>query len=258
MEFLKYESLGFIGILTIDRVKAMNALNTVVLDELQSALHMVDLNVIRCLIITGGGNKAFVAGADVAEMSSFTKQQGKMFSEKGNHIFLEIEQFPIPVIAAVNGYALGGGCELAMSCDIRVCSENGKFGQPEVGLGISPGFGGTQRLSRIVGAGKAKELIYTTRVIDAKEAYRIGLVNYVYSQDEFMSETIKLAERIAGNAPIAVQRSKEAINCGAHMEIKEAVGIEARLFGDCFETLDQHSGMEGFLEKRKSIEFVNK
>ena len=176
MEFVTYEAEGQIGLITISRPKALNALNSAVLGELDEVLDAVDLEEIRALILTGAGEKSFVAGADIAEMSSLTKAEGEAFGKKGNDVFRKLEKFPIPVIAAVNGFALGGGCEIAMSCDIRICSENAMFGQPEVGLGITPGFGGTQRLARLIGAGMAKEMIYAARNISAEEAYRIGLV----------------------------------------------------------------------------------
>ena len=197
MEFITYEVEGQIGIITINRPKALNALNSAVLDELDKTLDAVDQEAIRCLILTGAGEKSFVAGADFGEMSTLTKAEGEAFGKKGNDVFRKLETFPIPVIAAVNGFALGGGCEISMSCDIRICSENAVFGQPEVGLGITPGFGGTQRLARIVGTGKAKEMIYGARNIKAEEAYRIGLVNNVYPAEELMPAAKKLASTIA-------------------------------------------------------------
>ena len=171
MEFITYEVEGQVGIITINRPKALNALNSAVLDELDATIDGVDLDAVRCLILTGAGEKSFVAGADIAEMSTLTKEEGEAFGKKGNDIFRKIETLPIPVIAAVNGFALGGGCEISMSCDIRICSDNAVFGQPEVGLGITPGFGGTQRLARLVGPGMAKQMIYTARNIKADEAY---------------------------------------------------------------------------------------
>ena len=171
-----------------------------------------------------------------------TKAEGAAFGKKGNDIFLKIEKFPIPVIAAINGFALGGGCEISMSCDIRICSENALFGQPEVGLGITPGFGGTQRLARLVGAGMAKQLIYTARNIDAAEAKRIGLVNEVYPLADLMPAAKKMAAGIAGNAPIAVRACKKAINEGLQVSIDEGVAIEEELFGSCFESYDQREG----------------
>lgn len=258
MEFITYEVEGQIGIITINRPKALNALNSAVLDELDKTLDAVDQEAIRCLILTGAGEKSFVAGADIGEMSTLTKAEGESFGKKGNDVFRKLETFPIPVIAAVNGFALGGGCEISMSCDIRICSENAVFGQPEVGLGITPGFGGTQRLARIVGTGKAKEMIYGARNIKAEEAYRIGLVNNVYPAEELMPAAKKLASTIARNAPIAVRNCKRAINEGIQVDMDQAIVIEERLFGSCFETCDQKEGMNAFLEKRKVDAFLNK
>jgi enoyl-CoA hydratase len=251
MDFILYEVNGAVGKITINREKALNALNSQVLDELNATLDGVDLNTVRCLILTGAGAKSFVAGADIGEMSTLTKAQGEAFGKKGNDVFRKLETFPIPVIAAVNGFALGGGCEIAMSCDIRICSENAVFGQPEVGLGITPGFGGTQRLARLVGAGMAKQMIYTARNIKADEALRIGLVNAVYPADELMAQAEKLAGTIAKNAPIAVRNCKKAINDGLDADMDEAIVIEEKLFGDCFETEDQKYGMAFFLDKNK-------
>ena len=258
MEFITYEVEGQIGIITINRPKALNALNSTVLEELDKTLDAVDLQTVRCLILTGAGDKSFVAGADIGEMSTLTKAEGEAFGKKGNDVFRKLESFPIPVIAAVNGFALGGGCEISMSCDIRICSENAVFGQPEVGLGITPGFGGTQRLARIVGTGKAKEMIYGARNIKAEEAYRIGLVNNVYPLEELMPAAKKLAATIARNAPIAVRNCKRAINEGLQVDMDQAVVIEEKLFGNCFETYDQKEGMAAFLEKRKVEAFLNK
>lgn len=258
MEFITYEVEGQIGIITINRPKALNALNSAVLDELDKTLDTVDQEAIRCLILTGAGEKSFVAGADIGEMSTLTKAEGEAFGKKGNDVFRKLETFPIPVIAAINGFALGGGCEISMSCDIRICSENAVFGQPEVGLGITPGFGGTQRLARIVGTGKAKEMIYGARNIKAEEAYRIGLVNNVYPAEELMPAAKKLASTIARNAPIAVRNCKRAINEGIQVDMDQAIVIEEKLFGSCFETCDQKEGMNAFLEKRKVDAFLNK
>ncbi len=251
MEFVLYEVKGAVGIITINREKALNALNSTVLEELGKTLDAVNLEEIRCLILTGAGQKSFVAGADIGEMSSLTKEEGEAFGKKGNDVFRKLETFPIPVIAAINGFALGGGCEIAMSCDIRICSDNAVFGQPEVGLGITPGFGGTQRLPRLVGAGMAKQMIYTGRNIKADEAYRIGLVNAVYTQEELMVQAEKMAAGIAKNAPIAVRNCKKAINDGLDTDMDQAIVIEEKLFGDCFETEDQKYGMAFFLDKNK-------
>ena len=258
MEYITYEAEGQIGIITINRPKALNALNSTVLDELDKTLDGVDLESIRCLILTGAGEKSFVAGADIGEMSSLTKAEGEAFGKKGNDVFRKIETFPIPVIAAVNGFALGGGCEISMSCDIRICSENAVFGQPEAGLGITPGFGGTQRLARLVSPGMAKQLIYTAKNIKADEAYRIGLVNAVYPLDELLPAAEKLAETIAKNAPIAVRACKQAINEGLQVDMDKAIVIEEKLFGSCFQSADQIEGMSAFLEKRKHEPYQNK
>lgn len=258
MELIQYEQQEAVGIITINRPKALNALNSQVLDELDEVLDSVDLSTVRALVITGAGEKSFVAGADIGEMSTLTKSEGEAFGKKGNDIFRKLEIFPIPVIAAVNGFALGGGCELCMSCDIRICSENAVFGQPETGLGITPGFGGTQRLARIVGIGKAKELIYTASNIKSEEAYRIGLVNAVYPIEELMQTALKMAQKIARNAPIAVRASKKAINEGIQLNMDEAIVVEEKLFGNCFESEDQIEGMKAFLEKRKVESFKNK
>lgn len=251
MEFIKYEVEGAVATITIDRQRALNALNSQVLDELSEVLDAVDQNVVRAIILTGAGEKSFVAGADIGEMSTLTKAEGEAFGKKGNDVFRKLETFPIPVIAAVNGFALGGGCEIAMSCDIRICSENAVFGQPEAGLGITPGFGGTQRLARIISVGKAKEMIYSARNIKAEEAYRIGLVNNVYPLEELLPAAKKLAFTIAANAPIAVRNCKKAINEGLQVDMDAAIVIEEKLFGDCFETEDQRAGMANFLEKDK-------
>ena len=240
-----------VEIITIDRQKALNALNPEVLEELKAAFEAVDQNVIRCIVLTGAGDKSFVAGADIASMSTMTKAEGEAFGKLGNDIFLMIEKFPIPVIAAVNGFALGGGNELAMSCDIRICSENALFGQPEVGLGITPGFGGTQRLARLIGSGMAKQITYAALNIDAAEALRVGLVNAVYPQEDLMPNALKLAAKIAKNAPIAVRACKKAINEGLQVSIDEGIEIEEKLFGSCFETHDQVEGMACFLSREK-------
>ena len=251
MEFINYEVDSAVAVLTINRPKALNALNSAVLDELNAALDAIDLNEVRALIITGAGENSFVAGADIGEMSTLTKAEGEAFGKKGNDVFRKIETLPIPVIAAVNGFALGGGCEISLACDIRICSENAVFGQPEVGLGITPGFGGTQRLARTVGVGMAKQMIYTARNIKAPEALRIGLVNAVYPIEELMVAAKKMASMIASNAPIAVRNCKKAINDGLQTDIESGVAIEEKLFGDCFETEDQRYGMAFFLDRNK-------
>ena len=258
MEYIVYEQNGAVGKITISREKALNALNSQVLDELNATLDAVNLDEVRCLILTGAGAKSFVAGADIGEMSTLTKAEGEAFGKKGNDVFRKLETFPIPVIAAVNGFALGGGCEISMSCDIRICSENAVFGQPEVGLGITPGFGGTQRLARLIGPGKAKEMVFASRNIKADEAYRIGLVNGVCAKEELMPTVMKLAKKIASNAPIAVRNSKESLTDGYLSDLDHAISIEEKYFSECFETEDQKEGMKAFLEKRKVDGFKNR
>ena len=270
MNNVTLEIEGAIAVLTITRPAALNALNSETLDEINASLTEIESNAdIRVVILTGGpdkkGNafKSFVAGADIGEMSTLTKAEGEAFGKKGNDVFRRIETLPVPVICAINGFALGGGCEIAMSCDIRICSDNAIFGQPEVGLGITPGFGGTQRLARVVGVGKAKEMIYSARNIKADEAYRIGLVNNVYPAEELMPAAKKLASIIAANAPIAVRDCKKAINDGLDEAMDDAIVIEEKLFGSCFETEDQKAGMGNFLEKDpekklKVVPFQNK
>ena len=253
------EKKGYIAVATINRPKALNALNSEVLSDLDELVATVKADdEIRALVITGSGEKAFVAGADIGEMSTLTKEGGTAFGKHGNDVFRAIETLPIPTIAAVNGFALGGGCELSMACDIRICADTAVFGQPETGLGITPGFGGTQRLARLVSPGMAKQLIYTAKNIKADEAYRIGLVNAVYPLEELMPAAEKLAQTIAKNAPIAVRACKKAINDGLQTDMDQAVVIEEKLFGSCFETADQKEGMGAFLEKRKHEPYQNK
>ncbi len=264
MGYVDYEVKGAVGIVTINRPKALNALNSEVLDDLSNVFDSIDLETVRCVVLTGAGDKSFVAGADIGEMSTLTKAEGEAFGKKGNDVFRKIETFPLPVIAAINGFALGGGNELAMSCDFRICSENAVFGQPEVGLGITPGFGGTQRLARLVGAGYAKYMIYTARNIKADEAYRIGLVNQVVPAEELMATAEKLASIIAGNAPIAVRNCKKAVNDGLEVNMDDALVVEEKLFGDCFQSWDQQEGRANILRKKddpakvKRVAFQNK
>ena len=253
------EKKGNVAVATINRPQALNALNSDVLTDLDELVNVVSADSdIRALVITGSGAKAFVAGADIGEMSTLTPEEGEAFGKHGNDVFRRIETLPIPTIAAVNGFALGGGCELSMACDIRICADTAVFGQPEVGLGITPGFGGTQRLARLVSPGMAKQLIYTARNIKADEAYRIGLVNAVYPVEELLPQAEKLANTIAANAPIAVRACKKAINEGLQVDMDAAVVIEEKLFGSCFKTADQIEGMGAFLEKRKHEPYQNK
>lgn len=258
MSYVQYEPKGDIAYLIISRPEALNALNAQVLTDLNAALDAVDLERVRCLIVRGAGEKSFVAGADIAQMKDLDPAQGEAFGRQGNDVFLRLERFPIPVIAAVGGYALGGGCELAMACDFRICSDTAVFGQPEVGLGITPGFGGTQRLTRLVGSGMARQMIYTARNIKADEALRIGLVNAVYPANTLYAEAENLAGQIAANAPIAVRACKKAICDGLALPMEDAVVCEQRAFGACFQTADQREGMRAFLEKRKHEPFTNR
>ena len=259
MTHVLLEKKGHVAVATVNRPQALNALNSEVLNDLQELVDTVRADGdIYALILTGAGEKAFVAGADIAEMSSLNAASGRAFGKKGNDVFRALETLPIPTIAAVNGYALGGGCELSMACDIRICAENAVFGQPETGLGITPGFGGPQRLARLIGPGMAKQLIYSARNIKADEALRVGLVNAVYPAAELMPAAEKLASAIAGNAPVAVRACKQAINEGLEADMDEAIVIEEKLFGSCFATADQKEGMSAFLEKRKHEPYQNR
>lgn len=254
---LLIEKKDNIAVLSFNRPKVLNALNSEVLKELDVAIdEMKNDKDIYVLIITGVG-KAFVAGADISEMRDMNAEEGRLFAELGSKVFRKIELMEKPVIAAVNGFALGGGCEISMCCDIRIASEKAKFAQPEVGLGIIPGFAGTQRLSRLVGTAKAKELIFTGNMIKADEAYRIGLLNNVTEVDKLMDEAMKMATKIASNAQLAVRYSKTAINRGIETDFETGNEIEKTLFGISFATNDQVEGMTAFLEKRKP-NFENK
>lgn len=241
-----------IATITINRPKALNALNLDTVTELKDAIEKIAVDkAVKVVVITGAGEKSFVAGADIKEMATKTPAEGREWGQFGQNVFTEIENMPQPVIAAINGFCLGGGCELSCACDIRYAAENAKFGQPEVGLGITPGFGGTQRLTRVVGRGQAKELIYTGGMIGAEEAKAIGLVNKVVPQEELMPTVLKLAGKIAKNAPVAVQLSKAAINRGINCDVVTGIAYEAEVFGLCFSTNDQKEGMAAFVEKRK-------
>jgi len=253
MENVLYKVEGEIGIITINRPKALNALNSQTLVELGNVINEVaESKEIKVVIITGSGEKAFVAGADIKEMKDLNALKGKELARLAQKAFSAIENMPQMVIAAVNGFALGGGCELASACDIRLASTKAKFGQPEVTLGITPGFAGTQRLPRLVGKGIAKEMISTGDMIDAQEAYRIGLVNKVYSPEELLPKAIEMASKIASRGPVAVSLSKAAVNDGMNMDTESAYKYEADIFGLCFATEDQKEGMTAFVEKRKA------
>lgn len=258
MAFVDFEQRGPIGVITMNRPEALNALNDQVLKDLDAVLDAAEANdEVLVLILTGAG-RSFVAGADIGQMKDFTPVQAKQFGMYGNSVFLKLENFPKPVIAAVNGFALGGGCELSMACDIRLASEKAKFGQPEVGLGITPGFSGTQRLPRRVGVAKAKELIFSGKQIGAEEAKRIGLVNEVYAAEELLNKAVEMAKSFTANAPIAVKYSKACIDRGMQMDIDNGIALENELFAMCFATEDQKEGMGAFLEKRKEKHFQNK
>nr|WP_284708260.1 short-chain-enoyl-CoA hydratase [Sporomusa sphaeroides] len=253
-----YQTDNGIGMITLNRPKALNALNSELLTELNGLLdEIAQDDSVKVVIITGSGDKAFVAGADIAEMQNISPLEGRAFGKFGQAIFNKLENIPQPVIAAVNGFALGGGCELAMACDIRIASDKAKFGQPEVGLGIVPGFGGTQRLPRLIGKGRAKELLYTADMINAEEAYRIGLVNRIVAADELLSTAKELAEKIMARAQAAVRLCKAAVNTGMDTDLESGIAYESEVFGLCFATADQKEGMSAFIGKRKP-NFSNK
>ncbi|HVJ48530.1 enoyl-CoA hydratase-related protein [Desulfitobacterium sp.] len=255
---MEYENLileyqDHIAILKINRPKALNALNTATLHELSEAFSQIAQDAsVRVVLLTGGGEKAFVAGADIAEMRDMNTQQARRFSQLGHRVMNQIENLPQPVIAVINGFALGGGTELTMACDLRLAGEKAKFGQPEVTLGLLAGFGGTQRLARLVGSGRASEILFTGDILDAQEAYRIGLVNRVYTQEDLMSQALTLAQKISSRAPSGVQLTKSAIQKGQNMDIVTGQDYEAEVFGQLFSTQDQKEGCSAFLEKRQA------
>ena len=250
--FLKIEQLDQITVMKVSAPKSLNALNSTVLKEIDHFVSHLDTTQTRVLIVTGDGEKAFVAGADISEMAHLYEKEGYEFSKIGAVAFRKLETLPIPVIAAVNGFALGGGCELAMACDIRIASNKAKFGQPEVGLGITPGFSGTYRLAKLVGQGYAKEMIFTGKAIRADEALRIGLVNAVYEPEELMDKAIEMAQKMIKNAPLAIKYAKECINESYDLIAEDAIELENTNFGKCFATEDQKEGMAAFLEKREA------
>ncbi len=259
MEFVIVERKDNVAVVTINRPKQLNALNTAVYEDLDRAFEEVAaMEGVYAVVLTGAGEKSFVAGADIAEMKDLDVKGGKHFGNNGNNICRKIENFKYPVIAAVNGYCLGGGCELAMCCDIRIASENARFAQPEVGLGITPGCGGTQRLARLVGPAIAKEMIYTCRQVKAPEALAIGLVNKVVPLENLMEEALAMAAAIAKNAPIAVSLCKELINTGAQCDLDTALKMEANAFAQCFATEDQKEAMTAFVNKSKVDHFNNR
>lgn len=238
-----------LAILTICAPKSLNALNSTIISELDHFCSHLDTQQVRVLILTGAGDKSFVAGADISEMAAKTEAEGLLFGQQGAEAFRKLEDLPIPTIAAINGFALGGGCEIAMACDIRYAGSNAKFGQPEVGLGIIPGFSGTYRLPKLIGQAMAKELIFSGKIIRADEALRIGLVNAVYAPEELMPAAIALAEQILKNAPLAVSYAKHCINSNYDMDRAQGLALENQMFAKCFATADQKSGMQAFLHK---------
>ena len=253
---IRYEKQDQIAIVTIDRPEALNALNSTVIAELEQVVTELENDgTVRCMILTGEG-RSFVAGADIGEQYPLDLDGGRRWGQRGSALLRRIEKLEFPTIAAVNGFALGGGCELALSCDIILASEKAKFGQPEVGLGITPGFYGTQRLPRRVGIAKAKELIFSGKMIKADEAKEIGLVNAVYPPEELLNGAIAMAKSFAANAPIAVKYSKACIDRGMQMDIDDGIALENELFAMCFATADQKEGMGAFLEKRPA-QFTN-
>ncbi len=254
---IHYEVKDGIGIATINRPEALNALNSTVIEELSELVNEIENDkALRALVITGEG-RSFVAGADIAEQCPLDLAGGRAWGRRGSALFRKIELLEIPTIAAVNGFALGGGCELAMSCDIILASEKAKFGQPEVGLGITPGFSGTQRLPRRIGAARAKELIFSGKMIKADEAKEMGLVNAVHAPEALMDAAMEMAQSFAKNAPIAVKYSKACIDRGLQMDLDSGIAMENELFAMCFGTEDQKEGMTAFLEKRPA-QFKNK
>jgi enoyl-CoA hydratase len=247
---LKFSKESQIATITLSRPKALNALNTELLLELKDIINEISADeTIHVLIITGEG-KAFAAGADITEMKNFNSTEGLKYGELGASVLRNIQKLKIPSIAVVNGFALGGGCELAMCCDLRIASENAKFGQPEVGLGITPGFSGCVRLSRLAGVAKARELIYTADIISASEAEKYGLVNKVVPAEQLMEAAMEMAKKIASKAQLAVRYSKMAINRGFETDIETAIAFENQVFALCFSTEDQKEGMTAFVDKR--------
>jgi len=257
MAFVEVTKQGNVGIITMNRPEALNALSSAVFADLTKALDVVEHDdEIYVVVITGAG-RAFVAGADIGEMATMNVEEGLAFSELGNNLMMRVDLFSKPTIAAVNGFALGGGCELALAADIRIASEKAKFGQPEVGLGIIPGFGGTQRMARIIGTGAAMELIYTADTIDAKRALEIGMVQHVVPAEELMPFALEMANKIASKAQVAIRTSKMAIRRGIDCDISTAATYEALAFATCFATEDQKDAMKAFVEKRKLEKFKN-
>ena len=251
-ENILFEAADGVGVLTFNRPKALNALTTNTLEELKEVVESIAFaREIRVLVLTGAGDKAFVAGADITGFQTLNPLQARHFAELGQEVFFKLEHLPQPVIACVNGFALGGGCEIAMACDFIYASEKARFGQPEVNLGLIPGFGGTQLLSRIVGRAKAKELCMTGEAIDAQQARELGLVAKVFPTEQLLDETLKAAKLLAGKAPGVLRSIKQVINRGLDVDLKTGCAIEAEAFGLCFASQDAQEGVSAFLEKRK-------
>ncbi len=241
-----------IATITVNRPKSLNALNTQVIEELYDAFEQIEKHPdIKVMIITGAGEKAFVAGADITELNRLNTLQARQFAQNGHRAMNRLQQLPIPVIAAVNGFALGGGLELALSCDFIYASENARFGLPEINLGIIPGFGGTQRLARIIGKNMAKELIFTGKHLSAEEAFRAGIVNQVFAPDQLMAESVKTAQTIAAKGRVSLNAAKQAINNGLNVDLKTACDMEIDAFSLCMASEDAREGTSAFLEKRK-------
>ena len=258
MSFVEIQKNDKTAVLTINRPEALNALNSQVLSDLKAALDELKKEAdLRCLIITGAGPKSFVAGADIGEMSTMNPKKGEAFGIAGNKVMSQVASFPCPVIAAVNGYALGGGFELALACDLRLASEKARFAFPETGLGITPGFGGTQRLARLVGPALASELIFTGRTVKADEALAKGVVSQVCAPEELLDKAQELADTIAGRAPIAIRQAKKAIRGGLDLTLEKGLDYESECFGECFDSEDQKNAMKAFVEKQPFNDFQN-
>jgi len=256
MDYITYQCEDQIGVLTINRPKALNALNSEVIKELLEILETIAGSGIRCLVLTGAGEKSFVAGADIAEMKDLSPEEAISFSQAGNEMMDQVESLSMPVIAAVNGYALGGGCELALACDIRIAGANAQFALPEASLGIIPGYGGIQRLVRTVGLAKAKELVFTTNRIKAEEAKAVGLVNQVVKPEDLIPTCMELAKKIAVNAPFSVASVKQIAN--RSVKVSETHGLEMQAFADCFRLSDQYQAMAAFVLKKPAQPFTGK
>jgi enoyl-CoA hydratase len=253
-ENIIYQVEEGVATITFNRPKALNALNAALLTEFSQALDAVAADdSVRVLVLTGAGDKAFVAGADISELATYNTLKAKNFSQSGHAIFVKLQDLPIAVIAAVNGFALGGGTEIAIACDFIYASENAKFGQPEINLGVIPGFGGTQRLPRLIGANRAKELIFTGKMISAAEAERIGLANKVVPADQLMEEVMQTAREIATKGQVALRAAKQAINHGLNTDLATGIHIEIEGFGMCYGSADAKEGTSAFLEKRKAV-----